>query len=94
MVFLYGSREFIYGEIISVEILDIRFNTVDSMSVCNGSSDYFIVNRSLYTIKLRLVGNVNFTSNYDGKSLRPKQVLHVKLEAIKNGVVDVEWIKE
>lgn len=93
-IFLFGSREFIYGKVVSIDIRDIRFKKVESMKVYNGSSDYFITNKSLMTIKLQLIGNVDFTSNYNDETLRAKQVLHIKIEANETGVVEVHWIKE
>lgn len=94
VVFLFGAREFIYGKVISIEILNINFKIVPLMYVNNGSSDYFIVNRSLHEIKLQIFGDFNFTSNYKGQALRPKQVFHLKLESNEKGQVRVKWIKE
>ena len=93
-VFLFGAREFIYGEVISIEILNINFNPIPSMYVNNDSRDYFIVNRSLHQITLQIFGDFNFTSNYKGQVLKPKQVFHLKLESNEKGQVMVKWIKE
>lgn len=90
-VFIWGSRDFIYGYITGIEIQNRNHViTTKPILTVEGNAGYFIINRASYNVKLIITCNANnFTSSYDDTILIPNQILYINFSGIVNSDTEI-----
>lgn len=93
-IFIYGSREYIYGETTRIEIRNAWNERVDKITIESGENFYYIINSSPWKISLIMKSNIGFETNYNGQALISGQVFNCLIWSNETGVVNVEWKKD
>lgn len=80
-IFIWGSRDFIYGYVTGLEIRDRYHNVIyrPYMNI-NNDTGYFVINKASYNIKLIISCDVNnFRTSYNDTVLIPNQIIYINL---------------
>lgn len=83
-VFIWGSRDYIYGYITSIEIRNRNYQITDKPFLDkSGEAGYFVLNRASYDIKLEIDCNAwGFKSSYNDTILIPNMILYISFKGI------------
>lgn len=78
-VFIWGSRDFIYGYVTDIEIRNINYAIINKPVLHkDGDTGYFILNRATYDIKLIISCSAkDFKMSYNNTILIPNQILYI-----------------
>lgn len=82
-VFIWGSRDFIYGYITGIEVQNMRHEASRPILDISGHTGYFIINRASYNVILFISCSAdNFTSSYNNQILIPNQIIYINFYGI------------
>ena len=91
VLIVYGSREFIFSNIIEIEIRTVTDRKINSISFTNGRCDIFIMNKSPF--KIRLIIDDNIETNYNGGILFPKTKYYFWFESNTTKTLNIDGVK-
>ena len=96
-LFIYGSRDFIFGKITYFEIRNMKFKITDSIIIPkNNTIGYFIINRNPYDVKIIMPEINGVYSNYNSSIISCNDFVYIsftstlKLEKVIN-IVGVKY---
>lgn len=96
-VFIWGSRDFIYGSITYLEIQDIYHRPVPRAYLTSANyTGYFLYNRASYSIKLNIeCGAWDFKTSYNNTVLIPNQILYISFtgKVIRDTEITIKGVK-
>lgn len=82
-VFIWGSRDFIYGYITGIEVQNMKHQPSKPILDISGHVGYFIINRASYNVVLSISCNAeNFRTSYNNQILIPNQIIYINFYGI------------
>lgn len=90
-VFIWGSRDYIYGYITDIEIRNRNHQVISKPFLDkSGEAGYFVFNRAPYSIRLEISCNVKgFKSSYNNTILTPNMILYISFSGNVNGITEI-----
>lgn len=90
-VFIWGSRDYIYGYITDIEVRNRNYQIVSKPFLDkSGEAGYFVFNRAPYNIRLEISCSAKgFKSSYNGTVLAPNMILYISFSGITKGSVEI-----
>ncbi len=91
LIFIWGSRDFIYGSITPIEVRNLKMNIVNPILNSDGESTYIIINKATYNVKLIIeCSAIKFKSNYNNTILSPNQLIVISFTGITNTECEIK----
>jgi hypothetical protein len=90
-VFIWGSRDYIYGYITDIEVRNRNHQVISKPFLDkSGEAGYFIFNRAPYSIRLEISCNAKgFKSSYNNAILAPNMILYISFSGNVNSVTEI-----
>lgn len=83
LIFIWGSRDFIYGSITPIEVRNLKMNIVNPILNSNGESTYIVINKATYNVRLIIECSASkFKSNYNDTILSPNQLVVISFTGV------------
>jgi hypothetical protein len=95
-LFIYGSRDFIFGKIMYIEVRNMKFKPVDSIIIpLNDTTGYFFINRNPFDIKLVIPKISGLVSNYNNSIVGYNDFIYVSFTSTlkSNMVINIGGVK-
>jgi hypothetical protein len=90
-VFIWGSRDYIYGYVTNIEIRNRNYRIIDKPFLDkSGESGYFVFNRASYSVKLEIICDApNFKSSYNNTVLVPNMILYISFYGVVKENIEI-----
>jgi len=90
-VFIWGSRDYIYGYITDIEVRTRNYQVISKPFLDkSGEAGYFIFNRAPYSIRLEISCNAKgFKSSYNDTVLTPNMILYISFSGTVKGDTEI-----